>query len=401
LELWRRNVYVLWVAVFIAAACWTMVMPFMPVYLERELGVTSRVEFWTGVMGAIAAVCNMVMAPVWGAIGDRWGRRLSMLRSGFFLTLGYVLFAMVRGPLELLGVRMMIGLLTGFVPMAVALVGVSTPPESVGYAMGLVQTAWPSGAIIGPVLGGLLSGWVGIRGASWVAAGMIGVTVATVTLTVREEFTPPPKGERNLLQDVQAALTNPLLMAVIVITTASMASVMSLEPVLVPYAKRLAGPGSPDWLAGLLYALPGVSFIALAPFWARRGNQVGFERTIALGLLGSALLYALQALAGGAWQLGALRLLAGVTGAAIGPGVAALLATAVPPELRGRAFGLNQAASAAGSIVGPLLGGFIGSFVDARAVFLVAGLIYLGGYLWVKRVVAPRLRAAGAGRSPA
>lgn len=396
LEQWKRNVYVLWMAVFLAAICWTMVMPFLPVYLERELGVTSRAEFWTGIMSAAAGLCNMVMSPVWGAIGDRYGRRLSMLRAGFFLGVGYIALSQVRGPFELLGVRMMIGLLSGFVPMAIALVGVSTPQYAVGNALGIVQTAWPSGAILGPVFGGILSDWVGIRGAAWVSAtGIIGVT-ALIMLQVKEEFTPPPKGKTNLLQDLKAAASNPVLMAIIVITTCSMASIMSLEPVLVPFVKRLVGPETPGWVAGLLYAIPGFAFIVMAPWWARRGSQVGFERTIALGMLGSAILFTLQALVTGPWQLGALRLVAGVTGAAIGPGVAALLATAVPRDLRGRAFGLNQAASSAGSIAGPLLGGFIGSFVDARAVFVLTGLIYLAGYLWVKRVVTPRLQAMAA-----
>lgn len=373
-----------------------MVMPFLPIFLETELGVTSRVEFWTGIMGAAAAVCNMVMSPVWGAVGDRYGRRVSMLRAGLFLMVGYVLLALVRGPVELMAVRMMIGLLTGFVPMAIALVGVSTPQHAVGQAMGMVQTAWPSGAILGPVFGGILLDWIGIRGASWISAVMIAGCTALVMLTVQEEFTPPPRGKSHILQDLKAAIANPVLMGIVVITSASMASVMSLEPVLVKFVQHLAGPDSPGWLAGILYSIPGAAFIVMAPFWSRRGEKIGFERTIALGLLGSAILYSAQALVTSPWQLGTLRLIAGLAGAAIGPGVAALLATAVPRELRGRAFGLNQAASSAGAIIGPLLGGYIGSFIDPRAVFLLSGALCLCGYLWVQRVVTPRLHTTPA-----
>lgn len=371
-------------------------MPFLPVYLEQELGLTTRVEFFTGLIGALAATCTMLTSPLWGAIGDRFGRRLSMLRAGIFLMVGYVLLALVRSPMELLFARMMIGLLTGFVPMAIALIGVSTPQHAMGQALGIAQTAWPSGSILGPVFGGILADVLGIRGTAWVSAVAITVATALIMVFVREEFTPPPQGKSSILKDLGEAVRNPLLIGIVLITSCSMASVAVLDPVLVPYVQRLVGPDTPSWVSGLLYSIPGVAFIFMAPFWSRRGGKVGFERTVAIGLLGSAVISALQVFATNPWQMGTLRLAVGLTGAAVGPGVAALLATAIARDLRGRAFGLNQAASSAGAIVGPLLGGSIGSFVDARGVFLVSGLIYGVGYLWVVRVVTPRVRAARA-----
>lgn len=393
MEQWKKNVYVLWLAVFIAAICWTMVMPFTPEYLV-QLGVTHAAEFWSGIIISASALCTMVTSPIWGAIGDRYGRRMMMLRAGTFLSLGYILMALVQGPVGLLGVRMMIGLLTGFVPMAIALVGVSTPQKEVSRALGIVQTAWPSGAIIGPVVGGLFADWTGIRGSCWVAAAMTAVATILVLTTVKEEFSPPPAGKSNILQDLQVAVSNRTLVAIVLITTAAQASIMALEPVLVPFVKEIVGPEAPGWLSGLLFSIPGLAFIAMASWWSRRGERIGFANTVAVGLMGSGILYFLQTFVGGPWQLGFLRALSGVSGAAIGPGVAALLATVVPRDLRGRAFGLNQTASSLGSIAGPLLGGYIASFINARGVFVLTGLIYFAGYVWVKRVVQPQVQAA-------
>ncbi|MHB8928668.1 MAG: MFS transporter [Bacillota bacterium] len=383
---WKRNVYVLWVAVFIAAICWTSIMPFFPVYLQ-QLGVNQGVEFWSGVIISLSAACSMVMSPVWGAIGDRYGRRLMMLRAGIFLVIGYVLVAAVHNAWQLALVRMMIGALTGFVPMAVALVGVSTPQAEVGRALGVIQTAWPSGAIIGPVVGGAALDLVGIRASSLASAALVALATALVMVTVREEFQRPPTAAQSILTDLRAAASNRLLMAVVVITAVSQAAVMALEPVLVPFVREIAGAGAPGWLSGLLYALPGVAFVFMASWWARRGERAGYSRTVAAGLALSALFYIPQALVRGPWQLGVLRLGSGVTGAAIGPGVAALLALEVPRDLRGRAFGLNQAASAAGSIVGPLLGGYVGSYINARGVFILIAFMYLAGYVWTKQTV--------------
>ena len=390
MEQWKKNSYVLWLAVFVASICWNMVMPFTPDYL-KILGVDHAAEFWTGIIISVASLCSMIMSPIWGAVGDRFGRRMMMLRAGFFLTISYVGMALVTGPYGLLGIRMMIGLLTGFVPMAIALVGVSTPQEHVGRALGMIQTAWPSGSIIGPVIGGLAADAVGIRGTSWVSAAMCAAATALVFFSVKEQFTPPPSARAGMLADLKAAATHKVLIMIVMITAASSAAIMGLEPVLVPFVRQIAGNDAPSWLSGLIFSIPGVAFIAMAPYWARRGEKQGFAKTVSIGLLGSGILYTLQTFVGSVWQMGGVRLLSGMTGAAIVPGVAALLATAVPLELRGRAFGLNQSASSLGSIVGPFVGGYIASFVNARGVFLMTGLIYLGASLFVTRVVAPRV----------
>lgn len=227
------------------------------------------------------------------------------------------------------------------------------------------------------------------------------VSISLVALTVREEFTPPPSGEKqSLVKELQAAASHKLLMAIVLITALAYASSMALEPVLVPFVQQLVGAGAPGWLSGLLFSIPGVAFIVMSPWWARRGARLGYERTVATGMIGCAVLYLLQAFAGGAWQLGAIRLSLGVTGAAIDPGVAALLATVVPRDLRGRAFGLNQAANNAGSIVGPLLGGWIASYMDPRGVFVLTCVFCLVGWVWVKYKVAPQVREAVAALEP-
>ncbi|HLN62331.1 MAG TPA: MFS transporter, partial [Symbiobacteriaceae bacterium] len=247
MEQWRKNVYVLWFAVFMGAICWNLVMPFMPDYLG-QLGVTHGVEMWSGIIIAASAVCSMISAPIWGAMGDRYGRRMMLLRAGVFLVIGYVWMALVRGPWDLLLDRMMIGGFTGFVPMAIALIGVSTPQEHMAMAMGMIQTAWPSGQILGPVIGGVLADWVGIPGSSWISAVLMAITVALVVWQVKEEFAPPKAEQSSLIQDLQVAASNKVILAIVLITTAANAAVMALEPVVVPFVKQLEGPNAPSWM---------------------------------------------------------------------------------------------------------------------------------------------------------
>ena len=393
MEQWRKNVYLLWVAVFIAAACWTMVMPFMPVFLEKELGVTENVSTWAGAIAAVNSLGMALMAPVWGAMGDRLGRKLMMMRAGIVLTIAYAAMAFVGGPYELLGVRILIGCFTGFIPTATALVGTTTPQEHVGRALTMVATAAPTGSILGPLLGGLIADIFGIRGAMMTGAVLIGLATLFVFFMVKEQFTPPVKERTNFFADMGEVLQHRTFASLAVITMIVAAAQMAVEPIMVPYIKSLLGEAAPNWLAGGLYSVPGVAFILAAPWWAGRAERWGYSTTLSLGLGLGAVLVLTQSMAFTAWDFGGLRLAQGVAVASVNPGISALIAITVPNALRGRAFGINQSAFSVGAMVGPLLGGLIGDMAGPRWSFVASGLLLALAALWAFRVVAPRVAA--------
>jgi len=390
LALWKRNAYILWFVILTGSICWTSLIPYMPLFLE-ELGVKENVEFWSGVFAAVSAVGTLIMAPVWGTLGDRYGRKMMMLRAGICLVIFYAVLAVVRTPAELLAARVLIAILTGFIPMAIALVAVTTPKEHVSMAMGIVLTASPTGAIFGPIISGIVSDWIGFRAVMWGSSVSLAVVTTLVMVFVREQFSPPPRQDTNMLQDLRAAASNPLLVSIILITTIMTCSIAAMDPVLVPHLRKMMGPESPTWLAGLLYALPGIAFIIATPLWSIRGQVLGYARTISIGMAGCGALYLAQVFATNLWIFGILRLGTGLAGAAIGPGVAALLATRIPQVLRGRGYGLNHSANSLGAITGALSGGMIASFIGSAGVFIFVALIYAGGYLWVTRVVSRQL----------
>lgn len=393
MQQWKKNFYLLWIAVFIAGICWSMVMPFMPVFLQDELGVTQGASAWAGVLAAVNSLGMAIMSPIWGAMGDRYGRKLMMLRAGVALSICYALMALVTGPYSLLGVRLLIGVLTGFIPTATALVGVTTPQEHVGWALALITTAQPTGAILGPLLGGMLADLFGIRITMAASAVFVGLITAMVIMFVKEQFTPVPSEGGNMLADLGAVLRLPTFAALLVSSVLAMAAMSTLDPVLVPYVKQIIGPGAPNSLAGLLVSLPGVAMVVMAPWWAGRARKWGFDRTLFTGLALGAGVVGLQAVAISVWDLGALRLAQGVVTASVSPGIAALIAQTLPQSLRGRAFGLNQSANSLGVVVGPLLGGFIGTWAGARWGFVATAVLFGLGAAWTSLVVAPRVRA--------
>lgn len=394
MEQWRKNVVLLWIAVFVASTVWAMIMPFLPLYLEQELGVTTGVSSWAGLMGAMGSAGMAVMAPIWGAMGDRYGRKMMMLRAGFFLSLSYVLMSLVTGPYGLMGVRLMIGMLTGFIPTALALVGTTTPQEHVGKALSAVSVASQAGNITGPLFGGLFADLIGMRPTMLLGAGAVATAALFVLLSVREQFTPVPKEQSNILRDMGQVLKNKAFAAILITTIIMAASQAAMEPILVPYLKGLLGRDAPNWMAGFIYSLPGIAFVVAAPWWASRGEKVGYATTVTIGLAGGALLILPQALVTGGWAMGALRLGAGLALAAVSPGISALITRVVPKAQRGRAFGMNQSAFSVGAMLGPLMGGFVGDLAGAVYVFPLTALLLVAATGWTRTVLNSRVRQA-------
>ena len=162
---WQRNLAVLWCGVFFACASYTMVVPFLPVYLLQELHVeSSEVNFWSGLVYSVTFLGASIMAPYWGARADRVGQRRMAIRAGFGLAFTYWLAGISQSPEQLLGVRILTGLISGFVPASMSLVSSTLPESRMGWGMGLMQTAVASGSILGPMMGGYFSSCIYVAG---------------------------------------------------------------------------------------------------------------------------------------------------------------------------------------------------------------------------------------------
>ncbi len=183
---WRINLWVLATSVVFTSASYTMIVPFLPVYL-LELGVSEQdVAMWSGTVFSISFFVGAVMAPIWGKFADKNGKRLMAIRAGLGLAIVYFLGGIVTGPVELLGVRILQGFANGFLPAALAIISSSAPKEQLGFSLGIIQTGQIIGGVLGPLLGGSLAHVFGMR-ASFFVAGvcLLLVTIAVVFLVKR------------------------------------------------------------------------------------------------------------------------------------------------------------------------------------------------------------------------
>lgn len=150
------------------------VTPFLPLYLQ-QMGLTDPKEVlsWTGLIYAANLVTAFLFSPIWGKLADRYGRKSMLVRSGIGMAVTITLMGFVTSPLQLLILRLINGMMTGFSPAAIAFTATNTPPERSGYALGILHASAVGGTICGPLLGSLLAVHFGFR-AVFSSTGQIG-----------------------------------------------------------------------------------------------------------------------------------------------------------------------------------------------------------------------------------
>jgi len=394
---WVRTVAIIWLAELVAIMGMSLVIPFLPLYLT-ELGVADRdTRLWAGWVGGANFLCAALLAPFWGNLADRFGRKPMAIRALVGLAVSVGLMALAQNVHQLFALRMLQGAFGGFVAAAIALAGTSVPRERLGSVLGFLQSAVVGGNLVGPLIGGELSHRFGYRGTFIITGGALFVAMLLILFLVKERHVPQTaEQQQGVGVTVRGLLALPEIrwMALLVLLTHS--GLMLINPQISLFVKDLVrDPNDVNRVVGLVIAAPALTSFLVAPFWGRAGDRRGHAAVLSVALLACAVIVPWAALATAAWQLFVLRLCMGAFTAAVNPSTHSAVAHSVEEPRMAAAFSLLSSAQMLGACLGPFASGPIATWLGVRPLFPVTAML-----LFAAGLVALRVRGLHAGRAP-
>ncbi len=367
-----------------------IVYPFLP-FLALSLGATPLL---VSLLLVTDTAVILLLAPVWGRLSDRIGRRRVIFLGLATAPLSYLLLAYADSLALLFAARALAGISNAVIPVIQALVADRTCDKSRVCGMANVNSAYGVAFIVGPLLGTFLlgSGGEDYRSAAFGAGGFALLSLALTARLAPGLRTPELGGLGLAALPPRRLLTTPLclapitIMAVLSFAYASMDSTLGLwsarvlewDARNVSYAFTLAG-------AAAVFAL----WVLIPPLCARFGESrvtAGAAAAMVCGMLLFVLVPHDVAVAAAVMLLGA--------------GIAmclsclqALLSKAAPGQVQGSAMGFNHAVLSLARVLGPVWGGFALGSLGVGWPYATGALLAFCALVMVMWVYRPLPRA--------
>lgn len=347
MESWKVNLISVWFGCFFTGLAISQILPFLPLYVS-QLGVTSHeaLSMWSGLTFSVTFLVSAIVSPMWGSLADRKGRKLMLLRASLGMAIAILLQAFATNVWQLFILRAIMGLTSGYIPNAMALVASQVPRERSGWALSTLSTAQISGVIGGPLLGGFLADHVGLRAVFIITAILLTISFLVTLFLIKEGGRPVvSKSER---------------------------------------------------LSGMIAAVPGVSALMSAPRLGKLGDRIGTARILMATLIIAVILFFAMSFVTTPLQLGILRFLLGFADGAMLPAVQTLLVKYSSDQVTGRIFGYNQSFMYLGNVAGPLIGASVSAMAGFRWVFAATAVVVLLNIIQLAFALRRRRRIAEA-----
>lgn len=368
---WVVTLTILVASAFLMDMSFTMITPFLPVYLSSELGAkASEVDMWSGAVFAVTFFVSGLLGPVWGVLADRKSRKLMALR----VTISYALCGIVQTPMQLFAARFFQGLCAGLYPALLALLAASIPARKTGLSMGLMQGGMTVGAVVGPFVGGVLADYFGMRESFFVASVALGLISLLIGFCIKEKPRTIKVTSRNWFD--WSVIRQPAIFKMLMACAVIHASLFSAQPILPLYIAQLQG--SMDnimMLSGTIFSVCAISIMIASPILGAAGQKFGFLKVLSCSLFFAGLLISAQVLGRTPFEFGVWRFIAGFAIAGLIPLVNSIISTECPPDKKGEVFGFNFLTGHAGMALGPFAAGALSGWFGYQAVIVASGLI--------------------------
>jgi MFS family permease len=374
-----------------------IVIPILP-FLSPQLGATKMDIAYIVMTYAIGAG---ISGPLWGRLSDRVGRKPIIMVCLLGAALSYVMLGLADELWMIYAARGFAGLMAGNLGVASAMMADITPPKDRARGMGLIGAAFGLGMVLGPMIGGLLSGGDGSFTLPCLFAGVMSVlAMVTAALLLPESLSAEKRaanradqgsGSRPSLYRVLRESGNRLILLQYVIHTICVSSVTYLFPL---WMGDVLGWGARE--VGIVFGVQGAIMVVVqGGLMGVLVRKVGELRLLCLAITAffSGLLSAVFADTM-AVMIGSMYL--AMTGATLCmPLLNTIVSHRTPAPHRGRILGTTSSAAAWGRVFGPFLAGTnLAAFGYSGAWFFCAVMLLF--YLaWALREYALDRTASG------
>lgn len=337
-----------------------IVLPLLPLYADRfgASGLT------VGLLVTVYSVAQFFMAPIWGRLSDRYGRRPILLLGLLGSAVAYLVFAWAGSVAALFASRILGGIGGSTIPVAEAYIADVTPPERRAGNMGLIGAAFGLGFTVGPALGGITSAISPAAPGYLAAALCLGNVILAAALLPETRPRPRPDatGPRRrpgwafTSEGLGTALRVPELRRVLALYFLFTVAFAVVQPTLSLFGAVRFGLDARQ--VGYLFAFLGlVSAVIQGGLVRRLVPRFGETRLIRLcGIPFAAGLLLLAWAPTLPWTVAGLSLLAVGYGGTL-PSVLGLVSRVSPPSMQGSVLGVGQSIGSLARIVGPAAAG--------------------------------------------
>lgn len=385
---WRHNLVALCVAQFGGFFAYSFVLPFSALYLHSDLGVRgeSQLAIWTGVSLAANGLAMAAATPVWGILGDRFGRKQMVVRSMAGGAVAVGLMGIVMTPEQLVGTRLLLGLFAGISTATAALVIAETPREKVARALGWLGSALALGRTVGPLVGGALAVFFALRQVFFAGALMLAVATVVVVIYTNESARPLPE-RRGTMAAVRGLDGRARRAIAVVIASQGLAQwALSSSQGLLAIRVLALDPARANLLTGVAVAVGGVCTVITATLYSRPLAKYGFR---AMSSAAAVVLFAACTVLGFAPSIivvMAAMAAIGVSFGVLGPALSSMLGLEAPADAKATVISFGATSFALGLAFGPLVTGLITgvagigvALLSAGCAALLAGILLFAG----------------------
>ena len=389
----RWPLRVLFLTVFIDLMGFGIVVPILA-FVSKEYGASGLT---LGLILGSFSLMQFLFSPLWGRLSDRIGRRPVLMISLFGNVLGFGCFALASNVAMLFATRIISGIASASIPAAQAYIADTADEAHRAKEMGRISLAFGLGLVLGPPLGGLLSGLatdLGLRpnvlpGAAAATLSFVALMMAIFVLPESLSATSgkhakswsifDTEGWRMLFGMRELRLAG-LALAVLMCTLASLAPIL----VLVGRDQYALSAREVGYLMGLMGVVVIALQLGLLHRLTQRFGEVGAGLIGAASLIVGLLIVPLTTMRA---PLIAAVLLMGVAQGVCHPTLSAFISTVAPPAHRGGILGVASSMMALARVVGPALAGLAydtfrtGGAVGSQVAVVMVGVALLAGLL--------------------